>query len=288
MNTVYKRELRSYQYSMIGYVFIALLLLVIGIFFMSINMFSGYPVFGVTLANVQFIFLIIIPLLTMRSFSEEIKQKTDQMLLTAPVGIWKIVWGKYLAMVTVFAVPMAVSCLFPLIIKAVGKGYFLIDYSAIFAFFIMGCLFISIGMYLSSLTENQMIAATSTFGVMLLMFLWSNLLRFLPVSALGSFICFVLVLIGIALLIGNSTKNKFAAVVILIVGIIVLGLIVIMKNQLLENLFPNLLENLEMFGVFNNFTGNEIFDIQGLFKYISITFLFIFLTVQSIQKRRWS
>ena len=120
MLAIYKRELKSYFQSMVGCVFVAFLVAFTGIYFMAYNMTMGYPYFSYTLSGSLIVFLVGIPLITMRSFSEERKNKTDQMLLTAPVSLGKIVAGKYLAMATVIAIPNVIFCIFPLIIKAQG------------------------------------------------------------------------------------------------------------------------------------------------------------------------
>ena len=105
MTAIYKRELKSYFQSMTGYVLIAFLVIFTGIYFMAYNLNSGYPYFSYVLMNINYVLIIIIPMLTMRSFAEERKNKTDQLLLAAPVKLFDIVMGKYLAMATVFAVP---------------------------------------------------------------------------------------------------------------------------------------------------------------------------------------
>ena len=101
MRAIYRRELKSYFHSMIGYVFIAFLVAFTGVYFMAYNLNYGYPYFSYVLSATIFIYLIAIPILTMRSFAEERKNKTDQMLLTAPVSLFQVVMGKYLAMVTI-------------------------------------------------------------------------------------------------------------------------------------------------------------------------------------------
>ena len=101
MKAVYKKELKAYFQSIIGCVFIAFLIAFTGIYFMAYNMTTGYPYFSYTLSGSLIVFIVGIPLITMRSFAEERKNKTDQILLTAPVSLWKVVVGKYLAMVTV-------------------------------------------------------------------------------------------------------------------------------------------------------------------------------------------
>ncbi len=182
MAAVYRRELKSYFQSMTGYVFIAFMVLFIGIYFMAYNMMSGYPYFSYTLSGMVTIIMIGIPVLTMRSFADDRKTKTDQLLLTSPVSVGKIVLGKYLSMVTVFAVPVVLSCLCPLIIKMNGTAHLKADYAAILAFFLLGCVYIAIGMFISSLTESQIIAAVGTFGIILLLLLcptWWDFYRLL-------------------------------------------------------------------------------------------------------------
>ena len=185
MKAIYKRELKSYFDSMIGYVFIAFLVAITGIYFMVYNLNMGYPYFSYALNSILFIMLVAVPVLTMKCFAEEKKSRTDQLLLTAPVSLSQIVLGKYFAMVTVFAVPCAIYAVFPLIIESQGEAHIGIDYMAILAFFLLGCVYIAIGMFLSALTESQIIAAISTFGVLLILYLWEGLVDFLPTSAMG-------------------------------------------------------------------------------------------------------
>ena len=146
MKAVYKKELKAYFQSIIGCVFIAFLIAFTGIYFMAYNMTTGYPYFSYTLSGSLIVFIVGIPLITMRSFAEERKNKTDQILLTAPVSLWKVVVGKYLAMVTVIAIPNLIFCIFPLIIKLQGTAYLTVDYISILMFFLLGCVFAAIGM----------------------------------------------------------------------------------------------------------------------------------------------
>ena len=178
MLAIYKREVRSYFNSMIGCVFAAFLTIIGGVYFMVYNLYSGYPFFAYSLVGVIFMLLISVPVLSMKSFAEDRKNKTDQLLLTSPVSLVEIVLGKYLAMVTVFAIPCIIYCIFPLIIKLQGTAHFLVDYSSILAFFLLGCVFIAIGMFLSSLTESPVIAAISTCAALFFFYLLDNLLQY--------------------------------------------------------------------------------------------------------------
>ena len=239
MKAIYKRELKSYFQSMIGYAFIAFMMLFVGIYFTAYNLNAGYPYFSYVLSSTLFIFMIAVPVLTMKSFAEERKSKTDQLLLTAPVSVTGIVLGKFFAMVTVFFIPVALSCVYPLIIKVQGTAYLKVDYAAILVYFAIGCVYIAIGMFLSSLTESQIIAAVSTFAVLLVFNMWSGLIGLLPDGTVGTWL----------------------------------------KDFLSKLDFASLLSSL---------ISNSLMDISGLMLCISLVFLFVFLTIQTIQKRRWS
>lgn len=288
MLAIYKRELKSYFHSMTGCVFIAFLVMFTGIYFMAYNLNAGYPYFSYTLSGSLIVFLVGIPLLTMRSFSEERKTKTDQLLLTAPVSLTKVVLGKYFAMVTVLAVPNVIFCLFPLLIKLQGTAYLLVDYSSIAVFFLLGCVYLAIGMFMSSLTESQIIAFISTFGILLLMYLWDGILSFLPSSALSGMIGILLILTLIVVYIYHMTKNWMLAAGIEAVGIAAALIVYFVKSSLYENLLTKLLGRLALADVFMNISSSNIVDVSGLLLYVSILIIFVFLTIQTIQKRRWS
>jgi len=286
MLAIYKRELKSYFHSMTGCVFIAFLVMFTGIYFMAYNLNAGYPYFSYTLSGSLIVFLVGIPLLTMRSFSEERKTKTDQLLLTAPVSLTKVVLGKYFAMVTVLAVPNVIFCLFPLLIKLQGTAYLLVDYSSIAVFFLLGCVYLAIGMFMSSLTESQIIAFISTFGILLLLYLWDGILSFLPGSALSGMIGILLILIVVYIY--HMTKNWMLAAGIEAVGIAAALIVYFVKSSLYENLLTKLLGRIALADVFMNISSSNIVDVSGLLLYVSILIIFVFLTIQTIQKRRWS
>ena len=288
MLAIYKRELKSYFHSMTGCVFIAFLVMFTGIYFMAYNLNAGYPYFSYTLSGSLIVFLVGIPLLTMRSFSEERKTKTDQLLLTAPLSLTKVVLGKYFAMVTVLAVPNVIFCLFPLLIKLQGTAYLLVDYSSIAVFFLLGCVYLAIGMFMSSLTESQIIAFISTFGILLLLYLWDGILSFLPGSALSGMIGILLILTLIVVYIYHMTKNWMLAAGIEAVGIAAAPIVYFVKSSLYENLLTKLLGRLALADVFMNISSSNIVDVSGLLLYVSILIIFVFLTIQTIQKRRWS
>lgn len=288
MIAIYKRELRSYFHSMIGYVFIAFLVAYTGIYFLAYNLNYGYPYFSYVLSGIMFVYLVAIPILTMRCFAEDKKNRTDQMLLTAPVSLFKIVLGKYLAMVTIMAIPCLIYLIFPLIIKAQGTAYILVDYLAILVFFLLGCVYIAIGMFISSLTESVIIAAIGTFGILLLTYLWSGILNFIPSAAWANAVAVAVLLSLVVLAVWSMTRN------IVISGalelIVVAGTIItyVAKKSLFESLLSTFLGKLELTEVFSNIADNHLLDVSGIILYLSLIVLFFFLTMQMIQKRRWS
>lgn len=288
MIAIYKREFRSYFQSMIGCVFVAFLVAFTGIYFTAYNLTAGYPYFSYTLSGSLIVFLVGIPLITMRSFSEERKNKTDQLLLTSPVSLSKIVLGKYLAMVTVVAVPNLIFCLFPLIIKANGTAYLKVDYISIAVFFLLGCVYVAIGMFLSALTESQIIAFISTFGTLLVLYLWDGIIRFLPSSSLSCMVGILLLLSVLVFLVWQMTSNWILGATAEAVCAAVCVGSYIVKPEWFENLLTKILGRLALADVFTEITANSIVDISGIVLYLSVIVVFIFLTIQAIQKRRWS
>ena len=288
MLAIYKRELKSYFQSMIGPVFVAFLIAFTGIYFMAYNMTAGYPYFSYTLSGSLMVFIVGIPLITMRSFSEERKNKTDQMLLTAPVSLWKVVFGKYFAMMTVIAVPNIIFCIFPLIIKSQGTAYLTVDYLSILVFFLLGCAYAAIGMFLSALTESQIIAFISTFGILLVLYLWDGILSMLPSSSVSGLVGVLILLTVATFYIWRMTDNVILSGGIELVGLIAGIVVYVVKSEVYENLLSNLLGELAIANVFTGITSNNIVDITGIALYLSLIAVFVFLTVQAIQKRRGS
>ena len=175
MFAVLKREFRSYFQNVIGWLFVAALMALFGLYFYVYNLRQGYPYLYYTLSAITIIFMIAVPILTMRSFAEDRKNKTDQLMLTAPVPVVKIVLGKYLAMLAVFTVDIAVFCVTPLILRAFGTIPMGESYIAILAFWLYGAASIAVGMFISALTESQVIAAVLTFVVLFISYMMQSL-----------------------------------------------------------------------------------------------------------------
>lgn len=236
MFSIYKRELKSCLQSFIGFLFIAVTLFFLGLYYSVYCLLSGYPYFSSVVLSVVILFLISVPILTMRILAEERRSKTDQLILTAPVSVGGIVLGKFLAMVTVFAIPTAIISTYPLIMCHYGKIPIGEAYLSILAFSLYGMAAIAVGILISSLTESQVISAVLSFAVLFLGYMMSS-------------ICSLI----------SSTGN----------------------------LLTRLLSCFDMYTPFANLLNGTL-NLKSVFYFAALTALVLFLTVQSIQKRRFS
>lgn len=287
MFAIYKRELKSYMTSMFGYVFMAVNILLAGVYFNNMNIQGGSPYFAYTLSYISFLFMFTTPLVTMRMIADEKKQRTDQLLLTSPVTVLDIVMGKYLAVVTVFAIPVLLYCVYPLIMGRFGDVYYAMTYGAIFAYFLIGCAFIAIGMFVSSLTDSVVIAAFVSLVVFFFMYMADTLVAFIPSTAVASVIGFAVIIAAFAGIVYYMTSNLLVSGVIGVSLEAVLGVLYTVKPKMLEGAIIKVLNVFNITSGFGNFL-NGIFDVKAVVYYISIIVICFTLTVQMIQKRRWS
>lgn len=287
MLTIYKRELRSYFTGMTGFVFIAFLMLMTGIYSTALNFRQAYPTFEYALESTIIIFLLVVPILTMRSFADEKHQKTDQLLYSLPLSMKSIVIGKYLAMVTILFITCCIMSLIPLILSIYGTVHFAATYISLFAFFLLGASLISIGIFMSSLTESLVISAVLTFAALLLCNLMSGLATLIPSSALASFIAFTVLVLLFAFLCYYVTKSSVISYAVAIVLQGTLFIVYAIDSTVFEKLFPNMMLKISLFDRLSNFVSG-IFDLSSVIYYLSVIFLFIFFTIQSMEKKRWS
>ncbi len=190
MKAVIKRELKSYFTSVLGWIFLAAFVFVFDLYFWVYNINMGYAYISYALSGSTFIFLIIIPILSMRSMAEDRRTKTDQLLYTSPVSIPKIIIGKYLAMVIVLSIAMAWVCVCPLIMHIFGSVPFGESYAAILGIWLFGLLSLAIGLFLSAVTESQVIAAVLSFAVLFLGYMMSSIIN--TVSSTGNILTKIL------------------------------------------------------------------------------------------------
>ena len=167
MKAIFNREFNSYFTSMLGYVFLTIFLLLTGVMFYVVNIrfMTARMTNFFSIVNNWALFLL--PLLTMRLFSEDRKQKTDQLLLTAPISTKEIVFGKYLAAFGIFMVGVLITLIYPVILAFTGNLPFAETISCYVGFILLCSEILAIGAFMSSITESQIVAAVATYGVLI-------------------------------------------------------------------------------------------------------------------------
>ena len=233
MLAVYKKELRSYFIGPIGYIYVALYLLVASLIFTYTTLYAGTCSVTTYYTFILYLFAILIPLLTMRMLSEEKKSRTEQILLTAPVSLTSVIFAKFLAAFTLFAGTLLVSCLNFIILYVFGTPNTAIMVSTTFGILLIGAAFVAIGIFVSACTENQLVAALVTIVA---------IASTLVLNVLSGYVTFT-------------------------------PLRVVMR----------------WFSIFDRFYAFTYgyFDFVALLYYISVTVIFLFLTVRVFEKRRW-
>lgn len=287
MTAIFLREFKGYFNSMLGWVLTGVMLLFGGLYFTAVNLQGGYTDLSYTLYSFIIVLLIFVPLLCMRSFAEEKRSRTDQLLLTSPVSIPGIVMGKYLSLLAMFAVPLGVYALYPLLMKALGAANFTASYSGLLAYFFLGAALIAVCMYLSTLTENQIVAALSGFGVLLVGYLMPAIQTLFTAGSSLALVVFAIILGAASLIIGLRSRSLVLGGGVFAVGCIALAVLFSVRSAALTTAFSAVLGALALFEPFLNFV-NGLFDVTALVYYAGVAGLFLFLTGQALEKRRWN
>lgn len=287
MTAIFLREFKGYFNSMLGWVLTGVMLLFGGLYFTAVNLQGGYTDLSYTLYSFIIVLLIFVPLLCMRSFAEEKRSRTDQLLLTSPVSIPGIVMGKYLSLLAMFAVPLGVYALYPLLMKALGAANFAASYSGLLAYFFLGAALIAVCMYLSTLTENQIVAALSGFGVLLVCYLMPAIQTLFTAGSSLALVVFAIILGAASLIIGLRSRSLVLGGGVFAVGCIALAVLFNVRSAALTTAFSAVLGALALFEPFLNFV-NGLFDVTALVYYAGVAGLFLFLTGQALEKRRWN
>lgn len=287
MIAVLKHELSNYFHSLTAYIFGAFLLAFVGIGAMIYNIQQAVANFEYVLSFVSLVFVVIIPILTMRVIAEERKQKTDQLLYSLPITTTQVVVGKYLALLVVYLIPLCIVSVYPLIFAQYGEVYLITSYGSIAAFFIMGAALISIGTFISSLTENQGFAAGIAIPVILLNYYSVSLAEHVSSTAFGSVaaLCVLCCLLG--LVIRFLTKNEKMAYTVSAVLIFAVCITYFMDSTVYEGLLPGIMTKLSLFERFYTFVSG-VFDMTAIVYYLTVIVFFLFLSVQSLEKRRYN
>lgn len=287
MIAIFKREFKSYYSGMMGWLLTGVMLLFGGLYFTAANLQGGYTNFTISLYSFVIVLLIFIPLLCMRSFAEEKRSKTDQLLLTSPVSVSGIVIGKYLALLAMFAVPVAIFSLYPLIMLLLGGVDLVASYAGILGYFFMGAACIAVCMYLSTLTENQIIAALSGFGVLLVAYLLPSIQTLFTTGSGLAMAAFVVILLAASVIVGLRSRTLTLGAGVFLVGFVLLTILFNTKSAALTSAFTSMLGALALFEPFLEFV-NGLFSVTALVYYLGVIVLFLFLTGQALEKRRWN
>ena len=175
MLAIFKREFKSLFWNITGWLFIGITLALFGLYFFVYNLSYGYPYISYSLSAIAFLFMVTVPILTMRVLAEEKHAKTDQLLLTAPISVGKIVLGKFLALALVYTICIGVICVAPLVHMIFGEVPLAETYVGILGFWLYGLTTIAIGTFVSSLTESQVISAVVSFGLIFVGYMMSSI-----------------------------------------------------------------------------------------------------------------
>ena len=287
MSAVFSHELKNYFQSLTAYVFGAFLLAFTGIGALMYNINAAVSNFEYVLEFCSIVFVVIVPILTMRVIAEERKQKTDQLLYSLPITTTQVILGKYLALLTVYALPLCIISFYPLLFRKYGEVYLLTAYGSILAFFIMGAALIALGVFISSLTENQGFAAGIGIAAILLNYFSVTLSEYVSSTAYSSLVSLFVIVILLAVVIKKLTKNDVLAYGV--GGVLIAGLMItyFVDMEKLEGLLPDIMTKLSLFKQFSYFV-NGVFDMTAIVYFLSVIAFFLFLSVQSLEKRRYN
>lgn len=287
MIAVFKRELNAYFKGIMGYLAAAFLLIFAGIYTMAYNLSGFYSNFEYVLSAISFIYLIAVPVLTMRSIAEEKRTKTDQLLYSMPISMTGVVIGKYLAMLVVLLIPVLIMGAYPVILSSFGDISFKTAYSALGAYFLLGASLLSIGLFVSAVTESQVTSAVITLVVMLMLYFMSSLASFVSGTAFASLVCLCVCVCVFAMAFRVLTRNSLLSLTVAAAGVGGLYLWYAFDSSAFSGLFPKIMEAISVFDRFDVFIEG-VFDVTAIVYYLSVIVVFLFMSVQAMEKRRWS
>ena len=287
MTAVLKHELRNYFHTLTAYVFGAFLLAFIGLGATLYNLQAAVSNFEFVLSFGSLVFVVIVPILTIRVIAEEKKQRTDQLLYSLPITTTEVVLGKYLALLVVYLIPLAVVSVYPLIFARYGDVYLLTSYGSIFAFFVLGAALIALGVFISSLTDNQGFAAGIGIAVILLNYYSASLSEYVSSTPAGALIAAFALVIVLGVVIRHLTKNEHLAYGFYFLAGGAVLILYLADPEAFSGLLPSVMKTLSLFERFYVFV-NGVFDLTAIVYFVTFAAFFLFLSVQSLEKRRYN
>lgn len=287
MFAIITRELRTYFQTPIGYVFMGLFLVISGFFFTIGNLFSGSSNYSSFLQSILFIYLLAVPLLTMRLLSEERRQRTDQLLLTSPITVAQIVLGKFFAAFGVFLVTLVVTIAYAVVVGIFGDLAVWQTVGGYIGFTFLGAAFISVGILVSTVSENQVASAFFTFFALLLIWFLNLIKTIVPTDPIASTVFAAVLVLGLAAFFFLNTRSWIVSGIVGVIGAIAIVALHLVQPSVFDGLIPNVLDWFSLLERFQGF-GLGLLKVEDIAFYVSFTAAFLFVTIRLIEKRRWS
>ena len=287
MSAVYKRELRAYLNNVYGWLFAAILILFVSFVMCIDNLYNGLPKFEYALSDSQYALLVLIPILCMRSMAEDKRNKTDMFYLSLPMQTSSAVLGKYFALLTVFAAPCALFAVYPLLLGTFGEVNYLSAYVGLLLFFLLGAGMIAVCQLMSSLTENLVVSAVLGVLASALLFFLPLLSYLIPATPMASFIGLVVLALAAAAVAFAVTRNLNVTAITGAALILPLCVLFIFLKDSFGGLLSGVLEYISPYLQFATFCEYGTLRLSSLILLLSYPVFFVFLTVQSADKKRW-
>ncbi len=223
----------------------------------------------------------------MRVIAEERRQKTDQLLYSLPITTTEVILGKYLALLTIYLIPLCIIAVYPLIFSQFGEVYLPTSYGSIFAFFVLGAALIALGIFISSLTDNQGFAAGIGIAIILFNYFSVSLSEYVSSTTIGTTAALFVLTLAFGYLIFYLTKNETLAYIVCFILVGAIAVTNFVNPSAMEGLLPNIMTKLSLFERFVVFV-NGVFDMTGIVYYLTVMSFFLFLSIQSLEKRRYN
>lgn len=287
MTHILKKELGSYFKGMSGYFFGAIMLVFAGIYTVMVNCIMGYSNYEYTINNLSFMYLALVPVLTMKTFADERRQRTDQLLYSLPLRMSQVVIGKYVALLIVMLVPTLVICFYPIVLTPFTEIKYPVVMLNILAFYMLGASMIAIGEFISTLTDSQAVSAGLSFAVFLISYFARDMADYVPGTAFASMLVLAAFGFLLAFFVYSFTKMVYLAGIFFCVYFCILVILYTNFRLAFEGLFSDIVNSISIFERFYVF-ARGVFDIKSIIYFISIIIVFLYLSVISLEKRRWA
>lgn len=287
MTAIIKKELKSYFTNMSGYIFLFFFVLLTAVFYFMNNVLAGNGDYYITIISTTILFLIMIPMITMRLFAEEQSQKTDQLLYTSPISVSSIVFGKFFAAVILLGIALLITGLFPLMLNPYGNLPISRILGTYLGYFLLGICFIAVGLFISVLTNSQITAAIGTFAAVFGFYVSDGFIANLPSGRISSVVFIVMLTLMIAYVLYDSTKNIKFSVIIFLLMCGVCGAVYYFSPVIYDGLIVKALKFVSLMSRFGSFSMGVI-SLSDLIYYFTFAFAFNYFTINVIEKRRWA